>query len=128
MAILISTIAALAGAFLGWTTYANGAVPVITEAEDGRGALAPVKRVLANAWGIDGLYYRFIVDPVMGIGRWLWEYVDDAFLDRGLVDGVGRLARGLGELVTSFQTGRVGRYAAYLAVGAVAILAIMVLS
>jgi NADH-quinone oxidoreductase subunit L len=128
MAMLISTIAALGGAFVGWTAYAKGGLPVITEAETGQGALGPLKPVLASAWGIDGLYYRVFVDPLMGMASWLWEYVDTAFLDRGLVDGVGRLARGFGELVTSFQTGRVARYAAYVAVGAVAVLAVMVLS
>ncbi len=119
-AFAISTFAALAGVALGWKVYVNAPLPA---AETGTGSWAPARAFLANAWGIDAAYRRFIVEPVMAFAHGLWEIVDVAILDRGLVDGAGRLARGFGELAGSFETGRVARYAAYIALGAAVLLA-----
>ncbi|MEZ0228664.1 MAG: NADH-quinone oxidoreductase subunit L [Planctomycetota bacterium] len=124
IAIGISTVAALVGIAAGFKTYVNAPLPAF---EIGAGPLAGVRAFLANAWGIDAAYRRFIVEPVMAFAHGLWEIADAAILDRGLVDGAGRLARGFGELASSLETGRVSRYAAYLAVGAVALIAAAVL-
>src|SRR5581483_10872207 len=123
-AFAISTMAALAGIFLSYKTYVDQPLPA---AEIGAGPLAPTRSFLAGAWGIDAAYRRFIVEPVMSFAHGLWEIADATLLDKGLVDGAGRLARGFGELASALETGRVARYAAYLAVGAVALLAAAVL-
>ncbi len=118
MAMAISGIAALLGAGLGYLKYAAAPLPA---AEIGAGPFAPVRRFLASAWGIDAFYRRFIVEPVMAFAGYLWQIFDVAILDKGLVDGTGRLAEGFGKLASSLQTGRVARYAAYLALGAAAL-------
>ncbi len=115
-AIAISSVAAILGVALSYKTYVD--VPSSPAWEGG-----PLRAFLAGAWGIDAAYRRFIVEPVMSFAHGLWEVVDAAILDRGFVDGFGRLARGAGELASSLETGRVARYAAYVAVGAVVVVA-----
>ena len=123
-AVIISTILALAGAGLGYVAYARGPMTSwLDDAEAGRGSLAQPRRFLANAWGIDALYRSAIVEPIFETARALWELVDDALLDRGIVDGAARLARGFAELMAELENGWVLRYAAYVAVGVIAILA-----
>jgi NADH:ubiquinone oxidoreductase subunit 5 (subunit L)/multisubunit Na+/H+ antiporter MnhA subunit len=95
----------------------------LDDAEAGRGGLATVRRFLANAWEIDRIFRETIVATVVEGARALWAIVDFAFLDRGIVDGAKRLAEGLGRLLAELQNGRVIRYAAYVAVGVIALLA-----
>jgi NADH-quinone oxidoreductase subunit L len=123
LAILISSAAAIAGVLLGRSYYLLGKMPEsVRLAEEGKGSLAGLRGLLTQAWRVDEAYRRFIAEPVLDFSKTLWKLADDALLDRGIVDGFGRIARGMGELVTAFQTGRVARYAAYVAVGAVALL------
>jgi NADH-quinone oxidoreductase subunit L len=112
----ISSVVAIFAVFLSYKMYVD--VPASPAWES-----KPIRAFLAGAWGIDAAYRRFIVEPVMSFAHGLWEVVDAAILDRGFVDGFGRLARGAGELASSLETGRVARYAAYVAVGAVVVIA-----
>jgi hypothetical protein len=51
----------------------------------------------------------------------LWRHVDDAGIDRGLVDGFGRVAIQLSLFARFFQNGRVSRYAGYVVFGVIAL-------
>ena len=55
----------------------------------------------------------------------LWRNVDEAAIDRGLVDGFGRVAIQLSLFTRVFQNGRVSRYAAYVVFGAIVMTALV---
>jgi NADH-quinone oxidoreductase subunit L len=100
---------------------------VAASLEAAQGPFATLRPFLQAAWKVDATYLKLIVAPVMALARRAWVFVDDLILDRVLVDGAGRLAEALSLFARAWQTGRVPRYAAYFAVGVVAVLAAAVL-
>jgi NADH-quinone oxidoreductase subunit L len=79
-------------------------------------------RVLYHKWYIDELYQKVIVGPTYAISRVFSSIIDRGIID-GLVDGMGRLAQGLGLLAGRVQTGQLNTYAFVLFVGVLAVLA-----
>lgn len=122
--LLIGSMAALTGVAVGWKFWGSKAPSQITWESQVTGSLAGIRQVLANAWYYDEwINKRFVQPAVKYLSGLLWEHVDDNAIDRGLVDGTGRVAVQLSLFTRVFQTGRVARYAAYFVVGAVVILA-----
>jgi NADH-quinone oxidoreductase subunit L len=87
---------------------------------------AGIGKLLYNKWYIDELYDRIIVRPVVGISRFCWQVVDRVLID-GTVNAVGTVARGTGWFGSLFQTGQLNTYAFILAVGALALLGVLIL-
>jgi NADH-quinone oxidoreductase subunit L len=132
---IISTILAVGGLTLGYLVY--GRKPLAQGQSDPlQRALGPVWTVLRNKYYVDELYqatiirfalwlsrlfYRFddqwVVDPIVdGVGKLgrglslaLRRYVDDPIVD-GAVNGVGQLADWGGRGLRLIQTGRVQEY------------------
>ena len=114
---LISTVAALVVVLVavrvvsGWTV-----VPAREDTEpEGFG------RVLYHKWYVDELYHRIIVQPVVRFSRFCWRIIDRLVID-GLVNGLGWAARGVGFVVSMFQTGTLNTYAFVFTVGVLVIL------
>ena len=84
-------------------------------------AAAVERQILADGWRFDPSVSAFMGGP----GRRLFDLV--AWFDATVVDGIvnrtGRLARDIGGELRSTQSGLVRSYAAYAALGAVALIA-----
>jgi NADH-quinone oxidoreductase subunit L len=85
-----------------------------------------IGKLLYNKWYVDELYDRIIVRPVVGISRFCWQVVDRVLID-GTVNAVGTISRGTGWFGSLFQTGQLNTYAFILAVGALALLGVLIL-
>jgi len=77
--------------------------------------------LLLHKYYVDELYDAVIVHPMEWISaNVLWKTVDAAMID-GTVNGVGRLARDLGQEARQVQSGNGRTYASWLVAGAAAI-------
>jgi NADH-quinone oxidoreductase subunit L len=111
---LISTIVALSGIFLAFSTYITGRV----SAPALRARFPAVADFLTNKWYIDELYNSVLVQPLRKIAYFLWQVVDNGIID-GAVNGV---ALGIGYISSRLrlvQTGLVANYALAIALGMV---------
>jgi NADH-quinone oxidoreductase subunit L len=110
---ILAALVALAGIGLAMLLYLRPAVvPVET----------PLRRFWRAGWGFDALYDRALVRPFLWAARINRDDVVDRFYDALVV-----LVRFGHELIRHSQTGRVRWYAAGLAAGSVAIIALVVL-
>ena len=82
-------------------------------------------KVLYNEWYVDELYDRIIVQPILSLSRFCSKVIDAGIID-GVVNGVGWTARGVGFVVSMFQTGTVNTYAFILTVGVLVILGVTI--
>jgi NADH-quinone oxidoreductase subunit L len=83
-------------------------------------------RLVENKFYIDEIYSTFIVTPLLMFTRLiLGTLVDGAIID-GSGAAAGATATGLGALVRKVQSGNIRSYAGWLALGAAAVLVIMV--
>ena len=73
---------------------------------------------LSNAWGIDGAYYRYIVQPLKLLA-FIVSAVIDAFAIDGLVNALGSGARGLGTRLRRISDGTIANYGLWMGAGAV---------
>ena len=79
-------------------------------------------RLLSNKYYVDEIYDAAVVQPVEIVSEdGLWKGVDVGLIDR-VVNGVGGLVDGAGQVLRLFQTGSVRMYATSLFLGAVVIL------
>ncbi len=114
----VSTVLALAVVLV--SSRALGGRSVKVAVEDGE-PTAGLGRILYNKWYVDELYDRIIVQPVLGLSRWCWRFVDSVLID-GTVNFVANFTRLTGWLSSLFQTGQVNLYAFVLALGALLVL------
>ncbi len=78
-----------------------------------------------SGYGIDDLYRRVVVRPVIGVAAISYVLVERVIID-GIVEGIGRATRRLGHGAAELQNGDPQRYAAWIAVGAIAAVAVTV--
>ena len=74
-----------------------------------------------HKWWIDELYDSTVVRFVRGMADSFWKFWDVKVVD-GLVNGVGYTLEGFSAILRLFQTGFVGTYAMFFALGVVAVL------
>jgi NADH-quinone oxidoreductase subunit L len=118
----ISVAAAVLGLFLAWLLY--HARPELPDriAQSAHGLYSAV----ANKYWIDDLYAAIFVTPLVMISRVVfWRTVDQGLID-GTLDGSADSARELSEEVRHIESGNVRSYAAWVAIGATAVIAYMV--
>jgi NADH-quinone oxidoreductase subunit L len=72
---------------------------------------------LANAWGIDQAYQKVIVAPVKLLAVFVAVVIDQLAID-GIVNGLGRGARGMGERLKRFADGSIAGYGLWMGAGA----------
>jgi NADH-quinone oxidoreductase subunit L len=85
-----------------------------------RERLSGVHRALLNKYWVDELYDAVVVRPVRGVSVALWRFWDEKIVD-GLVNGVGYTLEGVSAVLRLFQTGFVGTYALFFAIGVLAL-------
>jgi NADH-quinone oxidoreductase subunit L len=103
----------------------RGRIPI---ARDVLSSLAPIRRVLANAYGIDALYDALIVRPLERFSRaFLHRVVDVRWIDGAGVNGLAAFVRGVAERgLARFQDGLVQSYVFLMLLGGMALLFWMV--
>jgi len=84
-----------------------------------------IRKVLLDKWYVDELYDRVIVQPILGLSRFCWKWIDQVLID-GTVNAVGSIARGFGWFGSLFQTGQLNTYAFILTLGALAVLGVLI--
>ena len=81
------------------------------------------EKVLVEKYYVDEAYDKAIVHPTYVVSKnFLWRFIDNGVIDGFFVNGIARLARGLGWLGSRLQTGSVGIYAWVLVAGVLAVL------
>ncbi len=117
----VSLAAAAIGFLFAWLFYYRKPLTAAALA-----ARAPfLYNLVANKFYIDELYNALLVQPLLMFARGLGFVVD-----RGLVNGIPAAAaattRGLGAISRRMQSGNIRSYAGWLALGAAAVLAVMI--
>lgn len=118
--IILSTVAGLAGIFLGWAMYARGSIR-----KDWATAGMPwLHRLVQNKYYIDELYHTVFIRPLKGIGTAL-QVIDDFVID-GLVRLAAVVTFGLGRWGTRLQNGQVQTYGLVTLLGLVIMALVLV--
>ena len=118
----VSLIVVAIGFFFAWLFY--------YKKPGTAGALAlkvkPLYSLIENKYWVDEIYGALIVTPLLMFTRLILA----GLIDTGLVNGSGALAgattRGLGTITSRVQSGNIRSYAGWLALGAAAILVVMI--
>jgi NADH-quinone oxidoreductase subunit L len=114
--LLVSVLVAFAGIGAAFQAYlANPGLGTSL-----RERFAGLHRLLEHKYWVDEIYDTLVVRPFMAVSEWLWRFWDVVVVD-GLVNGVGytlELGSGMLKLV---QTGFVGTYALWIALGVIAL-------
>jgi len=86
------------------------------------GALGPIYKLVYNKYFVDEVYDATIINPMVSGSRTvLWRIVDAGLID-GIVNGTGALARGVGGILRTLQSGQIRSYAAWVTVGSVLVI------
>ncbi len=119
---IVSVSVALLGFAVAWFLYIRKAGSSTALAQRFR----PVHSLLIHKFYVDELYHAFLVTPLF-VGTRIFLY---GLIDFVAVDGSGKLAgastRGLSSLTRRIQSGNIRSYAGWLALGAAAVLAVMI--
>ena len=119
---IVSVLVALLGLALAWFLYIRKPGTSTALAQRFR----PVYGLLEHKFYVDELYHAFLVTPLF-VGTRIFLY---GLIDFVAVDGSGKLAgastRGLSTLTRRIQSGNIRSYAGWLALGAAAVLAVMI--
>src|SRR5215471_1635666 len=119
----VSVIAALAGVFVAWLVYGRGQVDV----EQIGVARNPIHRLVLNKYYVDELYDALFVKPLHRLFLWCAQIFDVKVID-GLVNGVARVVIAWALSLRRLQTGFVMNYALGMLLGAVALVAFLLVA
>ena len=86
-----------------------------------RQRLAGVHDTLENKYYVDEFYWASVVRPIHRGSIALWKFWDETIVD-GTVNGIGHAAVVVSGILGLFQTGYVGTYALFVALGVLALL------
>jgi NADH-quinone oxidoreductase subunit L len=79
-------------------------------------------KLILNKYFVDEIYNGAVVQPlIQGSRTVLWRGVDVTVID-GIVNGVGKRSRGVGNILRLLQSGNIRNYAAWVVFGSVILL------
>ena len=110
--IVVSVVAAAAGIAMAFRAY----LPDAGLASRLRERWAALHAAVLNKYWVDELYDAIAVRPVYEASVGLWRFWDTKVVD-GIVNGVGTTFEGASALLRLLQTGFVGTYALFFALG-----------
>ena len=110
-----ATAIAFAGLGLAWLAFGPGRR--LIDADRLAQRFAAVRRLAWNRFYVDEFYDRLFVAPFKRLADFFWRVVDVGMVD-GLVNWVGRLTVGTGQLLRGWQSGQVRAYALSVLLGA----------
>lgn len=114
--IIIALGVAILGIFLAWQLYLKHLQWADKLAEKYSG----IYRILYNKYYVDEFYDAVIVKPIYYISIALWKGFDLGVIDF-IVNTVGIVVSGIGQLLRRFQSGYVRTYATLIVAGAIAV-------
>jgi NADH-quinone oxidoreductase subunit L len=118
----VSVLVALLGLFIAYALYYKKPGTASSYAR----RFPALYRLVENKFYVDEIYQAVIVTPLLVFSR----LILGGFVDGGIVNGsgfaAGASARGVGSLVRRVQSGNIRSYAGWLALGAAAVIAVMI--
>ncbi len=118
----VSVLVALAGLFLAYLFYYKKPGTAASFAA----RMPALYRLVENKFYIDEIYDAFIVSPLLMFSRIFLGGIIDGGIVNGSGAAAGATTRGLGSLVRRIQSGNIRSYAGWLAIGAAAVLFVMI--
>src|SRR5262249_9726771 len=119
--VYVSVAAGLAGIGLAYLFYVIA--PSIPEALGS--SLRGLYTLIYNKYFVDEFYDSTVVRPLVdGSRTLLWRGADASLID-GLVNGIGRTARGVGGILKLAQSGYIRNYAAWVVAGSIVVIVAM---
>src|SRR5437867_4145111 len=119
----VSVIAALAGVFVAWLVYGRGQV----DASKIGVPTNPLHRLVQRKYYVDEIYDALIVKPIYRLCLWCAHVFDVKVID-GLVNGVATMVVAWALGLRRIQTGYVMNYALGMLLGAVALVAFLLVA
>jgi NADH-quinone oxidoreductase subunit L len=117
----LSVLTALLGAFVAYLFYYRKPGTAAALAQRFR----PVYRLLDHKYWVDEIYGRLIVSPILMLSRIVLGGLVDGLIVQGTGATLAGGTRGLGWLARRMQSGNIRSYAGWLALGAAAVIAIV---
>ena len=117
MLILLSVGVAAIGIFMAFRAYLHQ--PSLAMSLQQR--FSGIHKTLLNKYWVDEFYDATVVRTIREVADSWWKFWDVKVVD-GLVNGVGYTVEGVSSILRLFQTGFVGTYALFLALGVAAVL------
>lgn len=110
---------ALGGIISAWVCY------ILVPSMPGKIATAfgPVTRLLENKYYIDEFNQAVFAKGTVGIGKWLWKYIDAGLIDNVMVNGTANLVTTISGKLRHIQTGYIYHYAFSMIIGLVLLIA-----
>lgn len=118
----VSVLVALLGLFIAYLLYAKKPGTAASYAQK----FPALYRVVENKFYVDEIYQALIVTPLLIFSRLILGTLVDGGLVNGSGFAAGASARGLGALTRRIQSGNIRSYAGWLALGAAAVIAVMI--
>ena len=118
----ISVLVALGGFFVAYLLYYKKPGTAASFAHK----FPTLYRIVENKFYIDEIYQAAIVTPLLMFSRLILGTLVDGGLVNGSGFAVGASTRGLGSLVRRIQSGNIRSYAGWLALGAAAVIVVMI--
>jgi len=118
----ISLLTALAGLFIAYLFYYRKPGTAAALAQH-----APaLYRLVDNKFYVDEIYNSILVQPLLIFSRLILQFAIDTGIVNGSAAAAGATTRGFGSLVRRVQSGNIRSYAGWLALGAAAVLLVMI--
>jgi NADH-quinone oxidoreductase subunit L len=86
---------------------------------------APIYNLVNHKYWVDEIYGRLIITPLLGFSRLILSALVDGGIIQGTSTGLAVSTRGSSWLVRRIQSGNIRSYAGWLAIGAAAVIAIV---
>jgi NADH-quinone oxidoreductase subunit L len=118
---VISVLTALLGLYLAYKFYVRKPGTAAALAR----RFAPVYSLLDHKYWVDEIYGRLIIAPLLAISRLVLNGLVDGGIVNGIPSGLAATTRGTGSIVRRMQSGNIRSYAGWLALGAAAVIAIV---
>ncbi|MBS1823280.1 MAG: NADH-quinone oxidoreductase subunit L [Acidobacteria bacterium] len=118
----VSVLVALLGFFIAYVLYCKKPLTAASYAAK----FPALYRIVENKFYIDEIYQALIVTPLLMFSRLILGTLFDGGVVNGSGYAAGASARGLGTLARKIQSGNIRSYAGWLALGAAAVIAVMI--
>jgi NADH-quinone oxidoreductase subunit L len=119
---VISVLAALGGFYIAYLLYYKKPLTAASYAAK----FPALYRIVSNKFYVDEIYQAIIVTPLLVFSRLILGTLFDGAVVNGSAYGAGAATRGLGSLVRRIQSGNIRSYAGWLALGAAAVIIVMI--
>jgi NADH-quinone oxidoreductase subunit L len=118
----VSVLVALLGLFVAYVLYYKKPGTAASYAT----RFPTLYRIVENKFYTDEIYQAIFVTPLLVFSRLVLGTLFDGAVVNGSAYGAGAATRGLGALVRRIQSGNIRSYAGWLALGAAAVIAVMI--